>query len=287
MIQIVQLHGTDKKLYELVAPLVMSPEVLKQNYNYPFRTSEEYEWFVALDNKHVVGFVPVEHKKYECVINNYYIKERNVDTLKLLLEKVLEKQDEESSLTAVSFVEDRDVFSELGFLEEALLHAKGKIMINLDQADLYFDQIYELMKKTGTTKQIIMKGRKTAAEVKKQFGDYLNDVIYMPIVDLDKPGAEEQIETFVKEMSPVAFELLYVKDSNPLPKKLATTLADRSLIWYNTLWDTMAGGHDDDMSLQNPDEGYGYLIDTLGCRILQTDRPAYLLEYLRTKKMHE
>lgn len=57
MIQIVQLHGTDKKLYELVAPLVMSPEVLKQNYNYPFRTSEEYEWFVALDNKHVVGFV--------------------------------------------------------------------------------------------------------------------------------------------------------------------------------------------------------------------------------------
>lgn len=66
-------------------------------------------------------------------------------------------------------------------LEEALLHAKGKIMINLDQADLYFDQIYELMKKTGTTKQIIMKGRKTAAEVKKQFGDYLNDVIYMPI----------------------------------------------------------------------------------------------------------
>ena len=36
MIQIVQLHGTDKKLYELVAPLVMSPEVLKQNYNYPF-----------------------------------------------------------------------------------------------------------------------------------------------------------------------------------------------------------------------------------------------------------
>ena len=33
MIQIVQLHGTDKKLYELVAPLVMSPEVLKQNYN--------------------------------------------------------------------------------------------------------------------------------------------------------------------------------------------------------------------------------------------------------------
>ena len=172
-------------------------------------------------------------------------------------------------------------------LEEALLHAKGKIMINLDQADLYFDQIYELMKKTGTTKQIIMKGRKPVAEVKKQFGSYLEDVIYMPIVDLDVAGAEKQIEAFIKDMSPVAFELLFVKDTNLLPKKLATTLNGRSLIWYNTLWDTMAGGHDDDMSLQNPDSGYGYLIDTLGCRIIQTDRPAYLLDYLRKRKLHD
>lgn len=169
-------------------------------------------------------------------------------------------------------------------LEEALLHAKGKIMINLDQADLYFDQIYELMKKTGTTKQIIMKGRRPVAEVKKQFGDYLEDVIYMPIVDLDASGAEKHIEAFIKDMSPVAFELLFVKDTNLLPKKFATTLNGRSLIWYNTLWDTMAGGHDDDMSLQNPDSGYGYLIDTLGCRIIQTDRPAYLLDYLQTGK---
>ena len=172
-------------------------------------------------------------------------------------------------------------------LEEALLHAKGKIMINLDQADLYFDQIYELMKKTGTTKQIIMKGRKPVAEVKKQFGGYLEDVIYMPIVDLDVAGAEKQIEAFIKDMSPVAFELLFVKDTNLIPKKLATTLNGRSLIWYNTLWDTMAGGHDDDMSLQNPDSGYGYLIDILGCRIIQTDRPAYLLDYLRKRKLHD
>ena len=172
-------------------------------------------------------------------------------------------------------------------LEEALLHAKGKIMINLDQADLYFDQIYELMKKTGTTKQIIMKGRRPVAEVKKQFGDYLEDVIYMPIVDLDASGAEKHIEAFIKDMSPVAFELLFVKDTNLLPKKFATTLNGRSLIWYNTLWDTMAGGHDDDMSLQNPDSGYGYLIDTLGCRIIQTDRPACLLDYLRKRKLHD
>lgn len=118
MIQIIQLQGTDKRLYQLVAPLVMSPEVLKQNHNYPFRTSEDYVWFIALDNRHVVGFIPVERKKSEYVINNYYVKEKNVDTLKLLLEKVIDTLDKGVNLTAISFVEDKDVFKEQKFSVE-------------------------------------------------------------------------------------------------------------------------------------------------------------------------
>jgi glycerophosphoryl diester phosphodiesterase len=172
-------------------------------------------------------------------------------------------------------------------LEEALLHAKGKIMVNLDKADRYFDEVYALMEKTGTIKQVIMKGSKSVEEVKALYGDYLANVIYMPVVNLDKKGAESEIERFVKELNPVAFELLFVKDTNPLPVKVKGMLDGRALIWYNTLWDTMAGGHDDDKSLANPDDGYGYLIDNLGARILQTDRPQYLLDYLRSRNMHD
>ncbi len=172
-------------------------------------------------------------------------------------------------------------------LEEALIHAKGKVMLNLDKADRYFDQVYELMKKTGTTKQIIMKGTKSAEEVKKQYGDYLKDVIYMPIINLDKPDAVEQIDKFIKDMRPVAFELLFKLDSNSIPLTLPEKLKGKALIWYNTLWDTMAGGHDDDMSLEDPDKGYGYLIDKLGAHLLQTDRPQYLLNYLRSRNLHD
>ncbi|MDE5882240.1 MAG: glycerophosphodiester phosphodiesterase family protein [Muribaculaceae bacterium] len=172
-------------------------------------------------------------------------------------------------------------------LEEALLHAKGKIMINLDKADRYFDQVYDLLVKTGTTKQIIMKGNKSAEKVKEQFGTYLDEVIHMPIVNLDKEDAEEQIEMFISDMHPVAFELLYKLDTNPIPVKLKDNLNGRSLIWYNTLWDTMAGGHDDDMSLKDPDKGYGYLIDSLGATIIQTDRPQYLIDYLRKRNLHD
>lgn len=172
-------------------------------------------------------------------------------------------------------------------LEEALLHMKGKVLVNLDKADRYFDEIYPILEKTGTTKQVIMKGRKSAAEVKAQFGEYLQDVIYMPVVKLDKENAEEQIDLFIRDMNPEAFELLFENNANPLPLKIREKLEGKSLIWYNTLWDTLAGGHDDDMSLEDPDKGYGYLIDTLGARIIQTDRPAYLLEYLRSRNLHD
>lgn len=45
-------------------------------------------------------------------------------------------------------------------------------------------------------------------EVKSLYGHYLRDVIYMPIVDLDNQNAEIEINKFVSDLSPVAFELL-------------------------------------------------------------------------------
>lgn len=168
-------------------------------------------------------------------------------------------------------------------LEEALIYSKGKILINLDKADRFFDEIYPLLQKTGTSRQIIMKGRKMPQEVRAQFGDYLKDVIYMPVVDLDKADATEQVTTFLQTLHPVAFELLFVSDSSHIPLEMKEKLSGKSLIWYNTLWDTLAGGYDDDKALQNPDSSYGYLIETLGARIIQTDRPQFLIEYLKKK----
>lgn len=120
MIQIIQLKGTDRRLYELVAPLVMNPDVLKQNYNYPFRTSEDFVWFVAVDKKKVIGFIPVEEKKKEYVINNYYIESNNEDTLKLLLEKVISETNTSKELTSVTFMEHSSLFKDLGFSEEKI-----------------------------------------------------------------------------------------------------------------------------------------------------------------------
>jgi glycerophosphoryl diester phosphodiesterase len=106
----------------------------------------------------------------------------------------------------------------------------------------------------------------------------------MPIIQLDRPGAIDKIKQFNEKIQPLAFELLFVSDTCKVPYEVKDLLKGKSLIWYNTLWDTMAGGRDDDLALENPDKSYGYLIETLGARIIQTDRPQILIDYLKKKR---
>ncbi len=173
-------------------------------------------------------------------------------------------------------------------LEEALLAAKGKVLVNLDKADRYFDLVVPVLEKTGTTKQIIMKGSKPASEVLDLYGKYLDQILYMPVVNLYKDNARELMDGFMTELKPCAYELVYQTDNEvAYPKELRSALSGKALIWYNTLWDTLCGGHDDDLALENPDAAFGFLIDTLGARIIQTDRSEMLLKYLKSRKLHE
>ena len=117
MFTIEQIGGLDKRLYELVAPLIMNPRVLWQNNNYPFKTSEHYEWFVALDGEGVVrGFMPVELKAgNSVVINNYYVAGDDASVLRALIDAVWKAFGKEKVVRAVVLVRHEQVFMREGF----------------------------------------------------------------------------------------------------------------------------------------------------------------------------
>ena len=171
-------------------------------------------------------------------------------------------------------------------LEEALMLVKGKVMVNLDKAYPIFDEIYPLLKKTGTVRQVVMKGGNSVEEVKQDLGKYLDEILYMPVIQIDAPDGIRKIKEFEEALKPVAFELVFASDTCKAPKVAREMLKGKSRIWYNTLWDTLAGGYDDDKSLEDPDAGYGFLIDQLGATMIQTDRTAFLLEYLKSRGLH-
>ena len=72
MIQILKLQGTDKQLYQLVGPLVMDPNILQYNNGYPFKTGEQFVWYIAIEKHKVAGFLTLNFRKNDHIINNYY-----------------------------------------------------------------------------------------------------------------------------------------------------------------------------------------------------------------------
>ena len=172
-------------------------------------------------------------------------------------------------------------------LEEIFVRSRGKIMLNIDKGYKMFDEIMSLAAKTGVTRQIIMKGNEDADHVQATAGPYIDSVIYMPIVNLDEAGAEAAIADFDTKLHPAAYELLFKSDTSRIPTRVRDFLSGRSLIWYNTMWNGMSGARYDDQALDDATRVYGYLIDSLNARLIQTDRPALLLEYLRKCGRHD
>ena len=82
-IQILKINGTDKNLYPLIGPLVMDPVALKYNNRYPFKTNKNFKWYIAVNeaNGEAVGFIPLEYKSHEILINNYYVQSEGHDEI--------------------------------------------------------------------------------------------------------------------------------------------------------------------------------------------------------------
>ena len=177
----------------------------------------------------------------------------------------------------------RTTFHPIPTLEEVLNLAKGKILINIDKGYDYFKDVYALLEKTGTTGQVVIKSGYDYEKVKNENGDVLDKVIYMPIVSLDQPGAEAFIDGY-KKQRPIAIECCFAKETPEVLRLLKKVKESGIKIWLNSLWPSLNAGHDDDraVEMKQEDEAWGWLLEQ-GASLIQTDRPALLLDYLKSK----
>lgn len=171
--------------------------------------------------------------------------------------------------------------------EEVMQLCKGKIMVNVDKGYDYFNEAYAILEKNGTTRQCIMKASLPYERVKAEHGDILQKMIFMPVVALDKEGAEDIIDGYMAHMKPMAYELVFSKDTPEIQRLIKKVRASGAKIFINSLWPELCGGHDDDRAVeqQQPDESWGWIIGQ-GAKLIQTDRPALLIEYLKEKGFH-
>ena len=173
-------------------------------------------------------------------------------------------------------------------LKEVMLLAKDRVLVNLDKSYPYYNEAYQILKETNTLHQAIFKTDSRYEEVRKRYGSILDSIVFMPVVDLDKPDAKTIIETYQEKINPVAFELIFHKDTSSLLTNNQFIKANGSKIWINALWASLNGGHYDDLAVEegNTKDSWDWLI-AHGATILQTDRPKEMLLYLKKKKLHQ
>lgn len=166
--------------------------------------------------------------------------------------------------------------------EEVMNVCKGRIWVNVDKGYDYFTEAFDILKKTGTTEQCIIKAGLPYEQVKSENGQVLNKVLFMPVINLNKSNANEVFTGYNSEYSPIMYEVVF-SEYTPDTRSLINNIEKSgSRIWINSLWPDLCAGHDDDLAVEegNIKDSWEWLINEGKATFIQTDRPAELIEYL-------
>ncbi len=161
-------------------------------------------------------------------------------------------------------------------LEEAMEALRGKCLINFDKSEHNLEMCIAIAKRLDMENQVVMKGLKDPAKVKAVWDASGSKAYYGPIIfnknssDNEKAFAKykQSIEIFEPEM----VELVFYREDSSLISTEARKLADEHDVraWINSLFDKLV-----DRQVAH------------GAGIIQSDESFALLEYLRSKGLHD
>ncbi len=174
-------------------------------------------------------------------------------------------------------------------LREALSVCKDRIVVNVDQGYEYYDLVLAITEELGITDQILIKGKRPVPTVAAKMAEHSHNMMYMPIIDILKPQGKALFAEYEEAGTvPIAYEVCWDKMTPEVDACMQQIVAQGAKLWVNSLWPSLCGGLDDDTAwaAKNPEAVYGKLLD-MGATMIQTDRPEYLIAWLRTKGLHD
>lgn len=173
-------------------------------------------------------------------------------------------------------------------LREALEVCKDRIVINIDKGYNHYGLVLALAEEMGMTEQILIKGSSSLASIREKMAANEQNLLYMPIITPTNAKSMALFEEYIADdEAQLAYEICWGEYTPEVESAMQRLIADGSKLWVNSLWNSLCGGLSDDVAwVTSADEVYGKLVD-MGATMIQTDRPEYLLEYLRERGLHD
>ena len=178
-------------------------------------------------------------------------------------------------------------------LAEALDLCNGRVLINLDKAINYYDQVMEMLIERKMADQVIMKSTKSPEAMKDFFSKHKENMLYMPIINYGAKSWEKHEPLFnsylATDLPFIAYEMCWDGSLKGEKKVFNKVLKSGKRLWINTLWGSLCGGYEngyyDDRAVGNEEKIYGKIL-SYGASMIQTDRPEMLIKYLDSKGRH-
>lgn len=170
-------------------------------------------------------------------------------------------------------------------LKEALQLTKNKILVNLDKAQPVFEECVAIAKSTQTFNQIVFKSSLPYSKMKNTLNTTLDNAYFMPMIKLNNSNCESKIKGYMSPIKPIAIAFGIPNENRVIMDQFQAYRNKGTSIWVNALWPRHNAGNDDEKAALNP-EVYNWFLKN-NVDIIQTDRPQLLLDYLRSKKLHD
>jgi glycerophosphoryl diester phosphodiesterase len=165
-------------------------------------------------------------------------------------------------------------------LEEVMIFAKNKVMVNLDKCWNIREDVYQVLVNTGTVRQGLFKSTAEIDEVEEFLNSKIERPEFMQLINESNQHLLGQLDQIFSKIKPPAFELNFQQDdSKIISAETLQQLKGNCRIWVNTMFDSDCGGHTDEVSLTNPQLGWDWHLER-GANMIQTDSPERLYNYL-------
>ena len=169
--------------------------------------------------------------------------------------------------------------------DDVLEHFKGRCILNLDRIGECIPDVIKVVERHNMKDQVLLK-HAPIPSVLKIIEDVAHDYMFMPIY-MEEDNASEIIEKM--NINYIGAELVFKTEESPViqPEYIESMKKRGKTLWGNAVLYNykvpLSAGHTDDVSMiDDPDKGWGWLVDH-GFDIIQTDWTYQCCKYLKDR----
>ena len=169
--------------------------------------------------------------------------------------------------------------------DDVLEHFKGRCILNLDRIGDCIPDVIKAVERHNMKDQVLLK-HAPIPSVLKIIEDVAPDYMFMPIY-MEEDNASEIIEKM--NINYIGAELVFETEKSPViqPEYIESMKKRGKTLWGNAVLYNykipLSAGHTDDVSMiDDPDKGWGWLVDH-GFDIIQTDWTYQCCKYLKDR----